>query len=337
MSNISIFSDYSQKENRVTNYCLLVLKLLYEENPKYLNEILATLCGEEFSNQVGVTFKQQERKKSSVPDGLILQKAFSIFIEVKKNDWFTNRQLEAHLEALNKEKEGKKILIALSNFEVNDIKRFEILEKARAEKYPNILFSAVGFEEFVSALSIENLPKNIQDFVAEFKDYLSEQNLLPRWRHILDVINCAGIPRDVLEGGVYMCPASNGAYSHRRSRYFGMYKNKRVSIVSEIEAIFDVDIHSDDLDSKAKMKWINVEPHDKKILQQRAISTVEKYRPKAGVVRVFLLGTLYDTNLKWDARQMQGSKIYFDIEHLDVSSAEELANKLATKVRSDFK
>jgi hypothetical protein len=31
---VSLFSGYSQKENRVTNYTLLVLKMLYEENPK---------------------------------------------------------------------------------------------------------------------------------------------------------------------------------------------------------------------------------------------------------------------------------------------------------------
>lgn len=32
---ISLFSGYNQKENRHTNYCLLMLKLLYEEIPKY--------------------------------------------------------------------------------------------------------------------------------------------------------------------------------------------------------------------------------------------------------------------------------------------------------------
>jgi hypothetical protein len=33
---ISLFSGYSQGENRTTNYCLLLLKMLYEENPKSL-------------------------------------------------------------------------------------------------------------------------------------------------------------------------------------------------------------------------------------------------------------------------------------------------------------
>lgn len=36
---ITLFSGYSHGENRTTNYCLLVLKMLYEENPKLLGEI----------------------------------------------------------------------------------------------------------------------------------------------------------------------------------------------------------------------------------------------------------------------------------------------------------
>jgi hypothetical protein len=38
--DITLFSGYSQKENRTTNYCLLVLEMLYEENPKFLGEVL---------------------------------------------------------------------------------------------------------------------------------------------------------------------------------------------------------------------------------------------------------------------------------------------------------
>lgn len=73
--NITLFSGYNSSENRTTNYCLLVLKALYEDNPKYLEEILITLLGENLGDLVGVKFKQQERKGTSVPDGLISQKA----------------------------------------------------------------------------------------------------------------------------------------------------------------------------------------------------------------------------------------------------------------------
>ena len=60
---ITLFSGYSQKENRITNYCLLILKMLYEENPKYLSEALGQLAGEDVSSYVGVQFRQQEKKE----------------------------------------------------------------------------------------------------------------------------------------------------------------------------------------------------------------------------------------------------------------------------------
>ena len=51
-SNISLFSGYNLSENRTTNYCLLMLKMLYEENPKYLAEFFNNLGGENFGENM---------------------------------------------------------------------------------------------------------------------------------------------------------------------------------------------------------------------------------------------------------------------------------------------
>jgi hypothetical protein len=51
---ISLFSGYDQLENRTTNYCLLMLRMLYQENPKLLSETLATLLPGQSDLQVGV-------------------------------------------------------------------------------------------------------------------------------------------------------------------------------------------------------------------------------------------------------------------------------------------
>src|SRR5690349_6908575 len=114
---ISLFSGYSQKENRTTNYCLLVLKMLYEENPKFLAEALSTLVGPDLGERIGVKFLQQEKKSASVPDGLIFQPSFTIYVETKNFDWFYDEQLSDHLAALDAEAPGLKVLIALSAFE----------------------------------------------------------------------------------------------------------------------------------------------------------------------------------------------------------------------------
>lgn len=40
---ISLFTDYSQSENRVTNYCGLMMKLIYEESPRRFSELIDNL------------------------------------------------------------------------------------------------------------------------------------------------------------------------------------------------------------------------------------------------------------------------------------------------------
>ncbi len=330
---ISLFSGYSQKENRVTNYCLLILKMLYEENPKYLGEVLAVLCGEEIASHVGVSFRQQERKGLSIPDGLIIQQPFAIYIETKNYDWFYDEQLKNHLKALNNEVIGLKILLALGNFEANIENRFDNVSRICEQNYKNsIIFRSVTFEDLIGAISISGLSKNLTDAISDFRSFLNEEDLLPSWREYLDVINCAGIPEDVLNEGIYMCPAEGGAYSHSRSRYFGMYRNKCVEVVAEIEAIVDVDLEADSV----SLKWKNVSGTEGSF-KEKAKEKVKKLRPLEGAIRVFLLGKLYETNFQKDSRGgMFSSKRYFNIAKLQAANVEELSEKLNGKKWSEF-
>lgn len=329
---ISLFSGYSQKENRTTNYCLLLLKMLYESNSDYFSEVIGGLIGYEVSDYVGVNFRQQERRKSSVPDGLISQKPFSIYIETKNYDWFYDEQLEKHLESLNMETSGLKVLIALGNFEGNITGRFVTIKQLCEEKYRNlIVFAAVTFEDFIQSFNIAGLPKYLSDSVSELRSYLDEEQLLPSWQRWLDVINCAGLPDDVLEGNVYMCPAKTGAYTHGRSKYFGMYRQKRVEYVSDIEAVVDVED-----ESTVTLLWKNIDQSTAKLLE-RAKHKVNKLRPNEYPVRIFLLGQLFETNFVKDSPGgMLGSKQYFDVSRLNAENAQDLSNKLNTKVWSDW-
>ncbi|HEX8986313.1 MAG TPA: hypothetical protein VF816_00005 [Rhodocyclaceae bacterium] len=330
---ISLFSGYSQRENRVTNYCLLILKMLYEENPKYLGEVLGALCGDDFASHVGVSFRQQERRGGSIPDGLIVQHPFTVYIETKNYDWFYDEQLERHLAALDCEVTGEKILIALGNFETNDLNRFIRVRDLCETKYrQTILFRAVAFEDLAGALLIPGLSKNLSDAVSDFRGFLNEEDLLPSWREWLDVINCAGLPEDITEGGVYMCPAESGAYNHGRARFFGMYRDKRVELVAEIEAVADIDLQN----GASAVKWKNLPGSDDEYLS-RAVAKVREMRPTDGPTRVFLLGSLYPTNFQKDSPGgMFSSKRYFNIAGLDALDASELARYLDGRRWSEF-
>ena len=329
---ISLFSGYSQKENRTTNYCLLALKMIYEENPKFLAEFLSGLIGYDMSEDVGVKFRQQERRKSSVPDGLICQRSFAVYIETKNFDWFYNEQLENHLKALNKEVPGLKALIALGNFEGDFKARFNTIKELCEKTYRNkIFFSAVSFEDFINAIELPLLSKNVSDAVKDLRTYLDEEGLLPSWQNWLDVINCAGLPEDVLEGHVYMCPAEGGAYSHGRCKYFGMYRQKQVEKLSLIKAAIDVE--SED---QAKLLWKNVKQQTSTLLQE-ARDKVTKLRPGEFPTRVFLLDELYDTSfIKDTPGGMLGSKRYFDISQFEVENAMQLAKILQGKNWSEL-
>ena len=332
---ISLFSGYSQKENRTTNYCLLVLKMLYEENPKFLAEVFTTMVGEELGEKIGVKFRQQERKPSSIPDGLIVQPPFTIYIETKNFDWFQDAQLESHLTELNQETHGFKVLIALSAFESDDADRFQSIRSICSSTYKDsIAFEQLSFDEFFRALSRPNLPKNLADAVADFRDYLEEQSLLPSWEARLDVVNCAGSPDDILIENVYICPAAGGAYNHSRCRYFGMYKNKCVRVIANIDAVVDFED-----DEKANVKWRNVRGRDADFIEKaRAkVRKLREHRRQEYPLRIFILGELHETDFRKDtAGGMFGSKQYFDVAELDSADGQQLASKLRGMVWSQL-
>ena len=85
---ISLFNDYHTKENILSNHCGVILKLLYEENPKSFEEVISTLTSQDFI--INPSFEQQVRKASSIPDIVIEQKSFSIYFENKTTEYRPN-------------------------------------------------------------------------------------------------------------------------------------------------------------------------------------------------------------------------------------------------------
>lgn len=330
---IGLFSGYTGKENRITNYCLLVLKMLYEESPKFLAEALSGLIDYDISDHIGAIFRQQEKRHKTIPDGLITQKSFTVYIETKNSDCFRDEQLENYLLALNKEAEGLKVLIALGKVEDLDERRFNDIRKVCEQNYRNtILFAAVSFEDFVEALKIEHLSKNLLDTIMELRNHLDEEELLPAWQNWLDVVNCARLPEDVIEKNVYRCPAEGGAYSHRRCKYFGMYRNKCVEKIALIKAV--VDVESTD---NARVLWKNVPEESEEFLKNVAKEKVALLKPDTDPTRIFLLDQLYPTDFRKDTSGgMRGNKQYFDISVLKPEDAEELARALTGRTWSSL-
>ncbi|MGI8640895.1 MAG: Swt1 family HEPN domain-containing protein [Pyrinomonadaceae bacterium] len=149
----------------------------------------------------------------------------------------------------------------------------------------------------------------------------------------LDIVNCANADfrRTVFAHNVYLCPAKSGPYNHKQCKYIGIYWEKRVGAVSEIEAV--IDIYSE---SEATVYWINGNKNVEDYIA-RAKEKALLLRPNDLPIRVFLLENLHTTDfIKDSPNGMFGSKIYRNVEELEPANAEDLAKKLRGKSYSEF-
>jgi hypothetical protein len=177
---ISLFADYHQRENSVTNYCGLMMKLIYEESPKRFEELLATLIQSDTDVPVGPIFSQQTKKENSVPDLAITQKSFSIFFENKLTDWFYSEQIGRHIKGFNDTTETK-ILFLLSNFDTDKFLEVRFEEDIKKAKSAGIILQPISYEDFVGALENVANTDYLNNLLEEFKIYLDRNGLLPKW------------------------------------------------------------------------------------------------------------------------------------------------------------
>lgn len=331
---ISIFADYHQKENSLTNYCGLLMKLLYEDNPKHFEELLTTLVETETNIFVGPKFTQQTKKEKSIPDLAITQKSFSIFFETKTTNWFYQAQIDRHIKGFNTNTETK-ILFLLSNFDSNNLQESFKKEIEKAKKN-NVIIQPITFEDFIGSIEKVSSSEYMTTLIEEFKLYLDRNGHLPKWKYLLDVVNCKGTLNEI-ERGVYMCPDTGGAYSHRRAKYFGPYANKKVSEIWKIKAIVVVDKNQSDI----KIKWNNSKIKDKELMNEASeklklwLYRIEENRSVP--LQVFLLGNRAETSFVKDSSGgMQQSKKYFWDIATDCKSSIVLAEKLQDKKWSDY-
>ncbi len=331
---ISIFSDYHQRENSLTNFCGLMMKLIYEESPRNFEELLATLLKTDANIIVGPTFTQQTKAIRSIPDLVITQKSFSVFFETKLTDWYKDDQIYRHINGFNQATDDK-ILFLLSNFEDDDLyKKFEKHIK-RAKKL-NIILQPLTFEDFVGSLELVCNSEYLKNLLDEFKYYLDSNEHLPKWKYLLDVVSCSGTLDEIKEG-VYMCPDTGGAYSHRRAKYFGPYYSKKVAEIYEINAIVVIDKNL----GGAKIKWKNKDIADDDLFEQ-AKTKLKKWNwrieeNKSVPLQVFLLDNKQETNFKKETSggMLQSKKYFWDIA-IGCNNSADLARKLENKIWGDF-
>jgi hypothetical protein len=331
---ISIFADYHQKENSLTNYCGLLMKLLYEESPRQFEELLATLVKTDTNIIVGPTFTQQTKTVKSIPDLAITQKSFSVFFETKTSDWFYEDQINKHIDGFNQSADDK-ILFLLSNFENENLDEQFKKEISKAKKH-NIILQPLTFEDFVGSLEQICNTEYLKNLLDEFKIYLDRNGRLPKWKYLFDVVNCKGTMKEINQN-VYMCPDTGGAYSHRRANFFGAYTDKKVSDIFEIKAIVVIEKNL----GQGKIKWNNTNEKQSSLIQEATNKLkIWQWRideNKSVPLQVFLLEKGEKTNFSKETSggMWQSKKYFWDIA-IACKTSKELADKLRDKKWGNF-
>ena len=344
--DISLFSDFHQGENRITNYCGLILKMIYQESPAAFQETIVNLLGDLNTGfDILPVFHQQEKKSSSktaksIPDLILRQSSFNIYFEVKTTDWFYEDQVNRHLNNLVEEFKNadNKILFLLTSEFNNDI-RDRLKESISTAEEKNTIIQIVTFEEFISAVkeaSDKYIEKGryINSVIPEFEEFLDRSGLLPSWKHTIDVTPC-GATINEIENGMYICPATSGAYNHTRSKFFGAYWGKSIRFISEISGIVIAQKAENGCVSFS-VQWSNIdEPNAAKNLENEAqerFQNVEQWRKDEldkTNLRIFVLDSTIETNIEKKSKGGIRRNIYwYDIASNTVSDlASELENK----------
>ena len=340
--SISLFANYHSGENCVTNYCGLMMKLVYENSPRKFEKLLSSL----FPNSnlpVGPTFIQQEKQKNSVPDLTIRQRSFTIYFENKLTDWFHTYQLQNHIDGLMKEPADQTLLVLLcSDFN----KHKNELEKLIKENKSKVLICMITYRAFCDCLRDVCTDGFLKDTFESFEEYLDRDVLiegqkitpLEDWSTRMDVVNC-GVFYDYLDKGVYFCPTGdeNRAYSHRRARILGAYKDKQVSLLFNIEAVAVVPQNTNDI-SDVIIQWSNNPSVQDDQIKQEALHHIKTYRSDEHQIRdlqVFLLSDRHETSFIKDSDGgMYASKKYYTID--PNISVKDLAQLLANKKWSEY-
>lgn len=329
---ISLFSGYSSQENRLTNYTMLLVRFLYEESPELYERFLVSLFGQTI--EARPKFSQQEYRKTSIPDAVIAQKPYCVFIETKTFDWFYDDQLDRHLDNLEQEGAGLKLLVALSNFDSKRQQELTSTFQSRAAlRSSNILFKALSFRDFLECFPKVGPETFLSRAKAEYEMYLEEEQMLGTWEEWLDVVNCASWPEHFTDHLVYTCPMYKPAYSHMRCRFLGQYSNKQVSNVAFIRGVVEFP-----KDGAPLVKWVHDGTPDDALISEARERAQKAWGNSPEDLRVFVLGPPSATRFeKTTPGAMYTSRQYFNLKSLKtVKDADDLAQQLFGKSWQDL-
>lgn len=233
MSRVTYFPRYTTPENVITNTTLHLFAQINQHSTEDFQTVLGELLGDTYL-PLGISFQQQTRSESSVPDGSILQERVHIMIETKVTASVDVGQLIRHCEGFDRGKTGNYLLLLTK--EKTD-KQFlaPVYHKA---KEVGAAFWNVTFEELCD--SLEDLAKeheiHLKRVIEDYAAYCVDMNLLPDRRKLLRIVPCGTTFPLNQQWHVYYQPTERSYSAHD---YIGIYNEKAVRLVGHVAAVYD--------------------------------------------------------------------------------------------------
>ena len=234
MPKIHYFQRYSSAENTVTNNTLQLLARINAYSTTQASQLLMELTGEPI--EIGIEINQQERGQGSVPDGAIIQRSFKILVESKVDTAPDIGQLLRHSDSFSGE--DQKILLLLTR-EPTGASEDDITRQV-ATRHPNVIFKNVTYEAICKAVTslFQEYEYEMRALADDYVEYCNDAGLFDQSKYLMRIVPC-GQSLDInRKYGIYFHPSDRGYTQHQ---YVGIYKDKAVQVLWEIDSVFDVE------------------------------------------------------------------------------------------------
>ncbi|WP_211826747.1 hypothetical protein [Kistimonas asteriae] len=244
MSKIHYFQRYSSVENTVTNNTLQLFSRVYQYSPAKASIFLSNLIDD--SVEIGVEITQQVRDGDSIPDASIIQRSFKILIESKVDSGVSKSQLLRHASSFRQEE--MQVLLLLTKSRISESED-ESLRTSVKKEHPSVTFKNITYEEVCNACDglFQEYEYQMNELVSDYKEYCNDVGLFDQTRKMLRIVPCGESIKINKQYGVYFQPSDRGYSNHR---FIGVYKQKRVQAIWELDSVFDVNFIDGNFDKK---------------------------------------------------------------------------------------
>ncbi len=147
---------------------------LYRHNPLSFERFLNSMIDDE-SLEVGLVFQQQVNAEQSVPDGMISQEPFNIYIEAKVGGELNQDQIERHLQTA-KDKE-QSYIVGLTRNPLSETKLGRYKNLCANE---DVIFAATTYTDLVYLLRVQakDHETDLIEIIDDYEQFLLSEDMV---------------------------------------------------------------------------------------------------------------------------------------------------------------